>query len=82
MREDDLWLKLTGETTGHFITALQFWGDSKKDYEEAIRYFNERLRSQLQSVFEEIKTQHLIDTDCVEKFGKLRQKYLEVKEKK
>jgi len=39
--------------------------------------------SQLQSVFEEIKTQHLIDTDCVEKFEKLRQKYcnseLEVK---
>lgn len=58
----DCWKNLTGETSEHFVTALQF--DDEKSYKEAVRYFKESfefaLTQQRIELLEEIKTR--IDT--------------------
>lgn len=50
----DIWKKLHSETTGHFITALQF--DDEKSYKNAQKYFNESIQATLSLVLEEIET--------------------------
>lgn len=56
-KELDKWLRLTGETSEHFVTALQF--DDEKSYKEAVRYFKESfeyaLTQQRTELLEEIK---------------------------
>jgi len=54
----DCWLKLTGETSEHFVTALQYDFESEKSYKEAVRYFKKSfeyaLTQQRTGLLEEI----------------------------